>query len=527
MGLPQAPQLLSKSLSENIDVIKQMIGPSNDIVVREFKVGNSAKLDMAIIYTDGLVSGIGMQNLLDQLLLDFKDLDHTHDEAMPTREKKDSPLVLQSFQIIKDRVLNLGEIREVTEMNDLFTSLFSGDLIIFMNGVDKVLQVGIRSWEKRAIEKTDKESVIRGPQQSFTESLRTNTALIRRIVKSPHLWIESRIIGRYSQTDIAIVYVNGIVSQELLDELHTRLDRIDIGSILDSSYIEELIQDNTFTVFPTVFNTERPDVVAAEILEGKIGIIVDGSPHVLIVPAVFMSFIHAAEDYYQRADISSLIRIIRYIAIAVALLAPGFYVAIVSFHHEMLPTLLLISLSAQREGVPFPAFVEAFIMEIMFEILREAGLRMPKSIGQAVSIVGTLVLGTAAVEAGFVSAAMVIVVSATAVASFVFPANSMSIAFRMLRFPMLILAGSFGLFGVMIGLIALALHLCHLRSFGIPYMAPFAPIIPSDHKDAIIRLPHWMMIKRPKLLNKNNMIRQQHNEEDKPSPSHTGDEVDQ
>ncbi|MDF2723570.1 MAG: GerA spore germination protein, partial [Paenibacillus sp.] len=270
--------------------------------------------------------------------------------------------------------------------------------------------------------------------------------------------------------------------------------------------------------FPTIYNTERPDVIAAELLEGKVAILVDGTPFVLVVPALFISFMHSAEDYYQRADISSLLRILRFIGLFISLLAPSLYIAITTFHQEMLPTQLLIGLSSQREGVPFPAFVEAVMMEIVFEVLREAGLRMPRAVGQAVSIVGTLVIGQAAVEAGIVSAAMVIVVSITAISSFIFPAVNMSIAIRMMRFPLMGLAGSLGLFGVFLGIIALLLHMCSLRSFGVPYMTPFAPYIQDDLKDTIIRAPLWLMRKRPRLTSRQNPIRQkkQSHPSDKP-----------
>jgi spore germination protein KA len=304
------------------------------------------------------------------------------------------------------------------------------------------------------------------------------------------------------------MYIKGLVSDQIIKEVHSRLDRIDIDSILESGYIEELIQDETMTPFPTVYNTERPDVVAAELMEAKVAILVDGTPIVLIVPAPFVSFMHAAEDYYQRADISSFIRILRYIGLIVSLLSPSFYIAVTTFHQEMIPPALLMSLAAQREAVPFPAFIEALLMEFTFEILREAGVRMPKYIGAAVSIVGTLVIGQAAVVAGIISAAMVIVVSLTAISSFVLPAYNMSIAFRMLRFPLMGLAASFGLFGIFVGCTTIILHMCSLRSFGVPYMTPLAPIVPSDNKDAVLRFPHRLLITRPRMTNHKNIRRQ-------------------
>jgi spore germination protein KA len=287
---------------------------------------------------------------------------------------------------------------------------------------------------------------------------------------------------------------------------------------LESGYIEELIQDETYTPFPTVYNTERPDVIAAGLLEGRVAILIDGTPFVLLVPALFGQFNQAAEDYYQRADIGTLLRLLRYLSFFIALLGPSLYIAITTFHQEMIPTPLLISLAAQREGVPFPAFIEALVMELTFEILREAGVRLPRAVGQAVSIVGALVIGQAAVEAGIISAAMVIVVSVTAIASFVFPSYNMAISVRILRFGLMGLAASFGLFGITLGLIAIVLHLCSLRSFGIPYMSPFAPFILADQKDMLFKVPLWGMFSRPRLISQKNVIREQYPPTTKPEP---------
>ncbi|MBP1969171.1 hypothetical protein J2Z83_001274 [Virgibacillus natechei] len=280
-----------------------------------------------------------------------------------------------------------------------------------------------------------------------------------------------------------------------------------MDGILESGYIEELIQDKTFTFFPTIFNTERPDVAASNLLEGRVMNLIDGTPFVLVAPATFVQYFQVNEDYFQHATIGTFLRFIRLFAFFAALLAPAIFIAVTTLHKEMIPPALLISLAAQREGVPFPVFVEALVMELTFEVLREAGVRMPKATGQAVSIVGTFVIGVAAVKAGLVSAAIVIVVSITAIASFVFPAYNMGIAVRLLRFVMMFLAAVYGLFGITIGLIALVLHLSSLRSFGTPYMAPFGPFIAADQKDALIRVPWRGMISRPSLINQKNIVR--------------------
>lgn len=496
---------LSKNLELNIKHIKQMFGASKDIISRNFKIGEKGEHEVALLYTDGLTLNLGIQSLMESLMLESN-----YSEVKPRS--------LQDFlEIVKDRILNVSEITEADRYDDIYNAMLSGDVIFLMDGIGKAIVIGLRLMQSRGIQEPQKEVVVRGPHQSFTEVIRVNTSLVRRIIKSPHLWMESFKIGRYSQTETAIMYVSGIADEKVIEEVRRRIKLIDIDAILDSSNVEELIQDSTISPFPTVFNTERPDVIAAELMEGKVAIFVDGSPYVLCVPALFVAFIHSAEDYYQRADISSLIRIVRYLAFGISLLLPSIYIAIITFHHEMLPTALLISVAAQRESVPFPAFVEAAAMELTFEILREAGIRMPKHVGPAISIVGTLVLGTAAVEAGIVSASMIIIVATTAIASFVIPTNNIAISFRLLRFPIMGLAAAFGFFGIIISVIIITLHLCSLRSFGVPYMAPFAPFSLQDQKDSIFRMPLWMLRKRPTLLAQANLKRQQHDKQDPPN----------
>ncbi|MCO0597632.1 spore germination protein [Peribacillus butanolivorans] len=490
--------LLKTSLEGNIQHVKQQLGNSGDIMIREIQIGKEGIFKACIFYTDGLVDTSSIQNfIMESLMLDI----NPDQEQMISYQQN-------VLQVLKGRILTVGDIQDVTEFSSLFTSLLSGDVILLLDGYAQGFTIGMRGGKDRGVMESTTETVVRGPKEGFTENLRTNTALIRRKIKTPRLWLESKKIGNLTKTDVAIMYIDGIVNDKVVEEVHNRLDRIDIDGILESGYIEELIQDETHTPFPTMYYSERPDVIAAELLEGKVAILVDGTPIVLVVPALFVSFIHSAEDYYQRADIATLIRLLRFFTIFIALLGPSLYIAITTFHQEMLPTRLLISLAAQREGVPFPAFFEAIMMEVAFEILREASLRMPKAIGQAISIVGTLVIGSAAVEAGIVSAAMVIVVAITAISSFVLPSFTISMSIRMLRFPMMALAASFGLFGIIVGVIALVLHMCSLRSYGVPYMSPFAPFIPEDMKDTLIRVPRWGMFARPRLISQKNNKRE-------------------
>ncbi|NQX60051.1 spore germination protein [Paenibacillus qinlingensis] len=500
-GIDSSLNLLHVNLQDNIQEVKKKLGNSSDIILREFTLGSEEKFKVCILFTDGLTDTISVQNfIMDSLLPEI------HLERGTTSPPHE--IWLEKF---KNQILAVSEIEEVADFNSLFNLLLSGDVILLVDGYSQGFAIGMRGWVERGVTESNNETVMRGPREGFSENLRTNTALLRRKIKDPNLWLESRKIGRVTQTNVAIMYIKGITDDHIVEEVRKRLDDIDIDSILESGYIEELIEDKTFTPFPTIYSSERPDVIAAEMLEGKVAILVDGTPVALVVPALFASFLQAAEDYYQRWDISTLLRILRYTSFLIALLGPSLYIAITTFHQEMLPTQLLVSLAAQREGVPFPAFIEALMMELTFEVVREGSLRMPKAIVSSLTIVGSLVMGTAAVEAGIVSAAMVIVVSITAIAGFVVPAFTLSTSIRMLRFPMMALAASFGLYGIIIGVIILVLHLCSLRSFGVPYMSPFAPFNLKGNKDTIMRVPLWALFSRPRIINKLNVVREQTN----------------
>ena len=488
---------LNVNVTECIKKIKDTLGNSDDIITREIRIGKGKKIKAGIIYTDGLIDSISNQNfIMESLMLDLPQTD------VDTVDFKDLLLYF------KENVLTVGEITDVSDYDTLFEFLLSGHVILLFDGFSKGFAIGMKGGKERSVSEPTTENSIRGPREALTENLRTNTALIRRKINNPNLWLETQKIGKATKTTVSFMYIKDIVNDNLVDEVRRRIEKINIDSILDTAYIEELIQDETFTPFPTIYHTERPDVVASSLLEGRVAIIVDGTPFVLIVPALFVQFLHAPDDYYNRSDITTLIRFLRFIGLFIALLGPSLYIAVTTYHQEILPTALLISLAAQREGVPFPAFIEAIVMEVTFEILRESGLRLPKAIGQAVSVVGTLVIGTAAVDAGIVSAAMVIVVSITAISSFIVSSYNLSISIRMLRFPFMVLAASFGLFGLIVGLIALTLHLCSLRSFGIPYLSPFAPFNKEDQKDAIFRFPRWALTSRPRLINQKNTKRE-------------------
>ncbi|AET61017.1 spore germination protein ka [Paenibacillus terrae HPL-003] len=472
---------LSHRLEDNVVQLVQLLGKSTDLITKKLQLDESTHI--ALLYIDGLVD---TQVLHNSILFSLQ-------ERCTPEQMRDLD-ANQKMELLRKRMLIAGDLSVTHDLGQFVHELLSGNIMVLVDGTSSALRIGLPGWEDRNVGEPSSQSVVRGPMEGFTENLRTNTALLRRKIKDSQLWLETFQIGRVTQTSVSIMYLTNIANPDLVQEVKRRLAKIDTDSILESGYIEEFIQDTAATPFPTIYNSDRPDTIAAGILEGKVAILVDGTPFVLLVPTFFVTFFQSAEDYYQRADIATLLRFIRFLSFFITLLAPSFYVAVTTYHQEMIPTNLVISLAAQRESVPFPAFVEAMLMELTYEILREAGVRIPKNIGQAISIVGTLVIGQAAVAAGFISSAMVIIVSITAISSFVMPETGMSIAARIIRFVLIGLAGFIGLYGILFGIFLIVLHLASLRSFGRPYMSPIGPYRPNDLKDSIFRFP-WPRLK--------------------------------
>ena len=380
-----------------------------------------------------------------------------------------------------------------TDLNSCVQSLLNGKCLFLISNTSQMLLLDASKSAHRNVSEPLTESTVRGPQEGFSEDIAINYSLLRKRIKNVHFRIEQIVIGTETETIVSILYLENLAPVAVVDEFRKRISSIRIDSILDSAYVEELIQDKTLSPFSTLLNTERPDIVAAHLLEGRVSVLVDGSPIALVGPITFFQFFISPEDYYQRADIATLLRWLRVLAFMLAIIVPSLYVAVISYHPELLPHTLLISISSQREGVPFPAIIEAAIMMITFELLREAGLRMPRIAGQSISIVGALVLGQAAVMAGIVSASMVIVVSITAISNFVAPSYSFGITQRLLQFFFMALAGLMGLFGILCGVLFIVVHLASIKSFGVPYLSPFAPTSLNDWKDQLIRAPRsWM-----------------------------------
>lgn len=481
----ESPTPLHSRLQENQEFLEELFKDSSDFVIREFEIEKSRKA--ICIFVDGLVDTAQVNMMLKALMIDEGNLGGTNQISMST--------------------LPSSQITEVDNFRDLVRSILAGDTGILIEGNKKGLVLGLRGGEVRSVAEPETEKVVRGPREGFVENLRTNTALVRRKLRTPRLKMKPMIAGNESNTNLVVSYIEGIADPNVVEEVVGRLQKIQIDAILESGYIEELIQDSTNSPFPQVQYTERPDAVAASLLEGRVAIFIDGTPFVLIVPTTFWQLMQASEDYYERYQIATLIRWLRYAFLLISLFTPSLYIAVTTFHQAMLPTPLLLSIAAAREAIPFPAVVEAFIMEIAFEALREAGIRLPKMVGQAVSILGALVVGQAAVEAGIVSAPMVIIVSLTGIASFTIPRYNASIAFRMLRFPLMVAAALFGIYGIVVGGMFILGHLANLRSFGVPYLSPTGPLSADDLKDVVIRAPWFAMKKRPEFLSTNDRNR--------------------
>lgn len=486
---------LSNHLERNIEVIKTLIGDSSDIKFRRFRIGTKEPVPAVVVYVDGMVE----KNLIELSLL--KPLMAVQDMKSPTATK-------DYLDHLKEEHLSVLELVEVETYKGAVDAVLGADALLMVDGLNIGIVLGYKSWEHRGIAEPATETLIRGPREGFNEVLKVNIALIRRRVKDSSFKVEMLKVGKRSKTDIAVMYINEVANPAIVQEVKRRIDLINVDSILESGYIEQYIEDNPFSPFPQLQFTERSDKVAGSLYEGRVVIMVDGTPFSLIVPAVFAHFMATPEDYYERWILMSVIRFFRTISLFNAILLPAIYVSIVTFHQEMLPTQLALAIAGARVGVPFPAFVEAFIMEVTFELLREAGIRLPSAVGQTVGIVGGIIIGQAAVQAGLVSPITVIVVALTAVGSFAIPSFNTAISLRLLRFPLLILGAISGLFGVMFGLIIIVLHALNLKSFGVPYLAPLSPSHLKGLSDTVIRAPLWTMRFRPFLLRSRNPIRQ-------------------
>ncbi|TYR80750.1 spore germination protein [Priestia megaterium] len=482
----------SSNLSANLEQLQSILGNNPDVTIRKFYI-DVYNVNAAVVFIKGLVDKEQIyEQILKSIMLDLRKRESSVEEGQATNSK--------IKEKIKNHVVTLTDVEEAKNIEDCVMKIFNGETALLIDGTDTAILLGTKKWPSRQIEEPITDPTVRGSREGFVENILVNMSLIRRRIKDPNLVLDKYTIGRRSQTTVIVTYMKDIINDAIIQEVKKRLEKIDIDQVPESGIIEQLIEDDFLSPFPQLLTTERPDKITSGLLEGRLAILIDGTPFALLLPITITAILQGPEDYYERWFVGTLIRLMRFGAAVISLFAPSLYVALVSYHPGLIPTDLVISIAASREGVPFPSIVEALLMEVTIEILREAGVRLPKPIGQTVGIVGGLVIGEAAVTAGLVSPMMVIVVAVTAISSFSLPQYGVGIAIRMLRFGMMLSAAVLGLFGIIMFAMMITIHLVKLKSFGVEYTSPFVPYEFKDWKDALLRLPYKVLKQRPEML---------------------------
>ncbi|QYR21818.1 spore germination protein [Paenibacillus sp. sptzw28] len=477
-------QELFDKLSDNETALCEIFSYCSDLVVRELHIFGS--VSCMAVYLDVMVDDtLWESGLLAPLM-------------KKQTEELGSPE--QVFEKLKYELASIVKPVIVSNLKETVQRIVNGEVVLFIESSKQAASFKLTDQLQRQLDEPSTEAVIRGPRIGFIEKLNINMALMRQRIKTPSLKMEKMSLGALSQTEVVLLYIENKAQPQVVEEVKKRLSRINTDGILESGYIEEFICDFPYSPFPTMQATERPDSVAGSLIEGKVALLIDGSPFALVMPITLWYGLQTVEDYYINFIFATMLRWLRYLFAYMALALPSIYVAVTTFHQEMIPTSLALSLASAREIVPFPAMVETLIMEVTFEALREAGVRLPRPVGQTISIVGALVIGQAAVQAGIISAPIIIIVSLTGIASFLIPHPGMSQAVSILRFPMVICAGTFGLYGVSAAMIALLIHLTNLSSFGVPYLSPLAPLNLSGLWDVLVRAPWQLLHKRQQLI---------------------------
>lgn len=477
---------LSSSLDDNIGLFKRLFADVDTMLSRRFRCKNGQGLDFCVFYSDGVVdSGIINRHIIWPLL-----------------EAEGLSAGPELFAAVKDCVVSMNDVAETTEIQKIITSITYGDTLLLIAGSDKALIMSSKSFALRSITEPEGEKVLSGPREGFTEGLMVNLSMIRRRLRTNELKLRFHTLGGQSGTSLCICYMDNIVNKKILDELYRRLAAINMDGVLDSNYIIEHIGEASFLGFTTTGTTERPDVVAAKLLEGRIAIVVDGSPAVLTVPYLFIENFQSNEDYYVHPYYATFSRMLRIVGFFLSIATPAIYIAVSAFHHEIFPAALMTSISGERRSVPLSASLEAFIMLLIFDILRETGVRMPSHVGQALSIVGALVIGQAAVEAKLVASPMIIVVAFTGITNLLVP--KLASALLVARYAFLAMASCFGLTGIICSFSVLMTHIINLQTYGVP---AFMPARRLNHfqtvKDTFFRAPWTKMLTRTTPLSGN------------------------
>ena len=504
------PESVFPSLSVNLDFLKVKYNTliNSDIVVREFTLtARNRQYGAFLIYIDGMVdTKIINDFVLEPLMLRNRANSYDGNETRIVSEAISNNITVRKVKkfdlvdYIYNSLVPQNAVKKKKSFNDILPDINMGNCLLFVDTIDTAFSIDAKGFKQRGVDSPKNETVIRGAQEAFTEAIRTNTSMIRRFVNNENLVIESLSVGKVTKTKCAVCYMKDIANDDLVAEVKYRLNNLDIDTIISSGQLEQLIEDNSKCSLPQMLSTERPDKAANHILSGRVVVIVNGSPYVLIMPCVFVDFLSSAEDPNLKFQYANLLKFVRLVAFFITLLLPGLYVAITNFHQEIIPTELLFAIVASRESVPFPIIVEILAMEISFELIREASLRVPSPIGTTIGIIGALILGQAAVEASIVSPILIIIIAITGITSFAIPDFYLSFHLRIARFLYIIAGFLAGFLGIGIVLFVHLILLCSLKSFGVSYLAAYIPATSKNNK-AYFMPPFWSREKRPDFLN--------------------------
>ena len=489
---------ISTNLRENEAYIRKRCENCADILIRPMRLGDGPKVDCLMVYIEVAVSNM----MLDDSALG-KMVNHFWEV---------SPEHIQEF--VKNNSLGIADVKKLPDMETAFAALLAGNAIFFMDGYDQAMKISSKGYPNMGVSEAETEKVIRGSREGFSDAVKTNSALVRKRIRDTRLKVEEMTVGTRSQTMVQILYIDDLVHEELLEELKNRMEEYEIDGILDSGMLEQLTEEPWYSPFPQYQTTERPDRAAQELLNGKIVVICDNSPYALILPSSFSGFMESSEDWYHHFEMASFLRALRYLALLAATLLPGLYLAVIRFHTQILPANLILSFAEAREGVPFSSVVELVFLELAFELIREAGVRIPGSLGSTIGIVGGLIVGQAAVTANLVSPIVVMIVALTALGSMVIPNEEFASAFRLLKYMFLFLGGYLGIYGIVLGIYLTVAHLAGLLSFGMLYLMPFVKREDAGEAgEGILRTPFRKRKTRPVYSRQEEKLRQKRRNE--------------
>lgn len=469
-----------QAIDVNLEYVKVRFNSmiSSDVKIREFTLNaRNKQYNAFLVYIDGMIDQDIMNNyILKPLMLKNSANSFDSNQNRVLAEVKTNNITvrkIKKFDIIEyisNCLLPQNAVEKLSKFDDIIDGINSGNCALFIDTLDIAFDIEVKGFKQRGLDTPNNETVIRGAQVGFTENLRTNTSLLRRYINNENLVVESINVGKLSKTSCAICYLKNVANSDLVAEVRYRVSNLAIDYLISSGQLEQLIQDDDNSSLPQLISTERPDKTANLLFDGRVAIIVNGSPYVLVVPAIFSDFLSSPEDYNLKHQYANFLRILRVVAITFALLLPGIYMAIANFHQEIIPTELLYTIISARETVPFPILFEILIMELSFELIREASIRVPSPVGQTIGIVGALILGQAAVDASIVSPILIIIVSFTGICSFSIPDFSLSFHFRIMRFVYILLGSLAGFVGIAAGICVHLSILSNLKSFGVNYL---------------------------------------------------------